>query len=93
MRPNEESGNWLGWTNDGHVGRGNVESALYHAWGTSSFDEIAGDRQVIRANLAALELSYDKDWMRFRVQGLWQSGDDEPPAAQDGGDGLGGPDL
>jgi hypothetical protein len=70
--------NWVGWTNDGHIGRVNVTSALYGAWGTVGFDEVAGRRQDVEAKLAALELSYDKDWMRFRVQGLYQSGDRDP---------------
>lgn len=77
-RPSAQSVNWLGWTNDGHVGRINVESALYGAWGTVDFDEVAGRRQDVRSALAALELSYDRDWMRFRVQGLWQRGDRDP---------------
>jgi hypothetical protein len=32
--------------------------------------------------LAATELSVDMDWMRFRVQGMWQSGDDDPQDGQ-----------
>jgi hypothetical protein len=78
LRPAGQNVNWIGWTNDGHVGRVNVTSALYGAWGTVGFDEVAGRRQDVEAMLAALELSYDKDWMRFRVQGLFQSGDDDP---------------
>lgn len=78
VRPSDAQVDWLGWTNDGHVGRVNVTSALYQAFGTAGFDEIAGRRQDIHAGLAALELSYDVDWMRFRVQGLYQSGDSDP---------------
>jgi hypothetical protein len=76
--PNGQSVHWVGWTNDGHVGRVNVTSALYGAFGDVDFDEIAGRSQTVNAHLAALELSYDRDWMRFRVQGLWQSGDRDP---------------
>ncbi|MCE9635002.1 MAG: hypothetical protein K8T90_04785 [Planctomycetes bacterium] len=79
--PGESNLTWLGWTNDGHIDRINVTSALYHASGTQDFDEIAGRKVDVEGNLAALELSIDRDWMRFRVQGLWQSGDDKP---QDG---------
>ena len=78
VQPNDASVNWLGWTNDGHVGRVNVTSALYIASGTQGFDEISGRRTNIHAKLAALELSYDMDWMRFRIQGLYQSGDKNP---------------
>lgn len=77
-RPADQSLDWLGWTNDGHVGRVNVSSALYGVFGDQDFDEVAGRRQKVAGALAALELSYDVDWMRFRVQGLWQSGDSDP---------------
>jgi len=77
--------NWVGWTNDGHVGRINITSALYDAWGQEDFDEIAGQRTQIHSTLAALELSYDMDWMRFRVQGLHQSGDGNPQDGTAGG--------
>jgi len=84
-----QSVNWLGWTNDGHVGRVNVDSALYGAWGTVGFDETAGRREDVHATLAALELSYDMDWMRFRAQGLYQSGDRNPTDRRAGGfDGI-----
>lgn len=87
--PNQASVSWLGWSNDGHIGRVNVTSSLYGAWGDQSFDEVAGRRQSVRASLAALELSYDIDWMRFRVQGLWQSGDDDPDdGTAEGFDGI-----
>jgi hypothetical protein len=79
--PHGQSVHWIGWNNDGHIGRVNVTSSLYGAFGNEEFDEIAGSDQTVRAHLAALELSYDRDWMRFRVQGLWQSGDSDP---QDG---------
>jgi hypothetical protein len=76
---------WLGWTNDGHVGRINITSAYYHAWGEQDFDEIAGQETSISSSLAALELSYDVDWMRFRVQALHQSGDGNPQDSRAGG--------
>jgi hypothetical protein len=76
--PNHRSINYLGWTNDGHVGRLNITSALYYADGYESLNEIAGKRQDVSAMLAALELSVDIDWMRLRAQGYYQSGDDDP---------------
>lgn len=85
VKPAGQHVNWLGWTNDGHVGRINVTSAFYQAWGTEDFDEIAGKGTTINSTLAALELSYDMDWMRFRVQGLHQSGDGNPQDSSAGG--------
>lgn len=77
-RNGENRIHYLGWSNDGHIDRLNVVSALYRAWGDAEFDEIAGREVDVGAWMAALELSVDKDWMRFRVQGFWQSGDDDP---------------
>lgn len=78
VRPGENRVHYVGWSNDGHVDRVNVVSALYRAWGRQEFNEIAGREVDVGAWMGALELSVDKDWMRFRVQGFWQSGDDDP---------------
>jgi hypothetical protein len=43
--------------------------------GRDSRNPIAGQPVSINAQLAAVELSYDRDWARFRVSGLYQSGD------------------
>lgn len=89
VRPTDARVGWVGWTNDGHVDRVNVTSALYRAWGHQDFDEIAGRSVDIGAWLAALELSVDRDWQRFKVFGLWQSGDDDPEDGDAGGfDGI-----
>src|SRR5207302_3371739 len=34
--------------------------------------------QDISAGMAALELSYDRDWMRFRASALYATGDENP---------------
>jgi hypothetical protein len=69
---------YLGWTGDGHINQFNVDNALYFAFGRDSLNPIANRGQDICAEMAALELSYDRDWMRFRVSGLYSSGDDNP---------------
>src|SRR5262249_2771140 len=66
---------YLGLTGDGHIERYNITHALYYALGHDSRNPIANTPQDISAVLAALELSYDRDWARFRVSGLWSSGD------------------
>jgi hypothetical protein len=78
VRPNHRDVDYLGANLDGHVGRVNVVASLYHASGDVSFDEIAGRSQTVDANMAALELSMDRDWMRFKVFGFYQSGDSDP---------------
>lgn len=69
---------YAGWTGDGHIGRTNITHAFYQAWGTDTMNQIAGKRTSINAQLAALELSRDEDWLRFRVSFLYASGDDDP---------------
>ena len=38
---------------------------------------LADHRQDIRAHMAALELSVDRDWLRFKGTAFWASGDDD----------------
>ena len=66
---------YLGWTSSGHVGPVNVSHAFYQALGHDDFNPIAGRPVDINAHLGALELSVDKDWMRFRSSFLYASGD------------------
>ena len=44
-------------------------------WGHDTFNTIAGRRVNIDGRLGALELSADKDWMRYRASFIYQSGD------------------
>jgi len=78
---NHRTVDYFGGNLDGHVGRANVTASLYHAMGDVSFDEVAGRDQTVDANMAALELSMDEDWMRWKAFGFYQSGDSDP---QDG---------
>jgi len=66
---------YLGWTSNGHIGRLNVSHAFYQALGHDTLNPIAGRRVDVNAQLGALELSVDKDWMRFRASLLYSSGD------------------
>lgn len=69
---------YLGWTGDGHIGRLNVTHAFYEALGHDTHNPIAGRRVDINAQMAALELSEDRDWLRFRGSFFWASGDKNP---------------
>lgn len=66
---------YLGWTGDGHIGRYNITHAFYWALGRDSLNAIANQAQDINAQMGAIELSYDRDWVRFRTSFLWASGD------------------
>jgi hypothetical protein len=69
---------YLGWSGDGHIGRLNISHALYQALGVDEFNGIAQQRVDINAQMAALELSIDKDWLRFKLSGFYASGDRDP---------------
>jgi hypothetical protein len=77
-RPHGMDVAYLGWAGDGHIGRINVTHQLYWALGRDSDNPLAGQAQDINAQMVALELSYDRDWVRFRSSFLWASGDDNP---------------
>jgi hypothetical protein len=78
---------YLGWTSNGHIGRLNVSHAFYQALGHDTLNPIAGRRVDINGRMAALELSVDKDWARFRASFFWSSGD---PSSRSDALGLGG---
>jgi hypothetical protein len=66
---------YLGWAGNGHIGRLNVSNAFYQALGHDDFNTIAGRRVDINARMAALELSVDRDWVRYRASFFYASGD------------------
>ena len=66
---------YLGWASNGHIGRLNVSHAFYQALGHDTLNPIAGRRVDIDGRMAALELSVDKDWARFRSSFFWASGE------------------
>ena len=73
---------YLGWAGDGHIGRTNITHAFYQAFGTDTLNQIAGHAASINAQLAAVEISRDYDWLRFRVSALYASGDNNPRDGQ-----------
>lgn len=69
---------YLGYNVDGRIGRMNLTAALYGALGEDRNSLFTSKPAQIRAFFAAAEASYDKDWMRFRLSGLYASGDGDP---------------
>jgi hypothetical protein len=69
---------YIGWLGSGHIHRLNLTHAFYQALGEDTFNPIAGKRVTINAQMAAAELSYDKDWIRYRVSTFYTSGDSNP---------------
>ncbi|WP_020473897.1 hypothetical protein [Zavarzinella formosa] len=66
---------YLGAAGDGHIDRFNISNAAYWVLGRDSLNPLAGRDQRISAQMAALEVSYDRDWARFRLSGFYASGD------------------
>jgi hypothetical protein len=78
LRGHDVKSFYLGWTGDGHIGRFNITNALYYVFGEDEFNSLAGRKVDISAGMAALELSYDRDWIRFKLSGFYATGDSKP---------------
>ena len=78
VNPHEIKAYYLGWTGDGHFGRINLSHAFYQVLGDDDFNSVAGRSIDLNARMAALELSMDQDWMRFKASAFWSSGDLDP---------------
>jgi carboxypeptidase family protein len=82
IRPHSVHAGYVGWTGDGHIGPVNLTHALYQAFGNDSFNPIAARPVVINAQMAALELSVDKDWIRFKGSAFYASGSANPASGR-----------
>jgi hypothetical protein len=76
FKPHELNVAYLGFAGDGHIGPINITNAFYWALGYDTQNPLANSSQFIDAQMAAVELSKDVDWARFRVSFFWASGDD-----------------
>lgn len=72
---------YFGAANHGHIQSVNVSGAAYYVLGHDQYNAMAGGPQDISAWLTALELSYDRDWLRLRTSYLHSSGDANPDNA------------
>lgn len=66
---------YFGWAGDGHIDRYNISHAAYWVVGRDDMNPLANRPVEISGQMAALELSYDRDWARFRLSGFYASGD------------------
>ena len=76
VREHDVQAYYLGWAGDGHIGRWNVSHAFYQVLGDDKFNGLAGQSVDINAQMASLELSYDRDWIRYKASFFYASGDD-----------------
>ncbi|WP_442864399.1 hypothetical protein [Aurantiacibacter sp. MUD11] len=76
---------YVGYNADGRIGRINLSASIYGAFGEDRNSFFTDQPADIRAYFGAAELSYDRDWMRFRLSGLYASGDSDPFDNVEGG--------
>lgn len=69
---------YVGYNADGRIGRINLTASFYGAFGQDQFNPITDRNARIEGYFAAFEASYDHDWMRFRLSGLYATGDGDP---------------
>jgi hypothetical protein len=77
-RLHDVDANYVGLAGDGHLGRLNLSHAFYWAFGRDEDHPLAERALDIGAQMAALELSVDRDWARFKLSGFFASGDGDP---------------
>ena len=75
FQPHNVNSVYFGLGSDGHIERYNLTTQLYYVTGHDSLNPIGNTEQSISAAMAAIELSYDRDWARFRTSFFWSSGD------------------
>lgn len=88
--PHSVKTHYIGLTTDGHFGERmpwilgkiggglNLSTAFYQILGEDSFNGFAGRKVDVNAQLAAAELSVDRDWLRLRTTFFYASGDGRP---------------
>ncbi len=85
LRGREYDAFYLGYNLDGRIGRVNLTGSFYWALGEDRNSFLTDRPADINAQFAALEASYDKDWMRFRLSAAYASGDSNPYDDTEGG--------
>lgn len=66
---------YLGFNGDGRIGSWAIDHAFYQAFGRDDFNRLARRGVDINAQMAALEVSRDSDWLRYRGSFFFASGD------------------
>jgi hypothetical protein len=78
FQPHTIRAGYVGVNGDGHIGFLNLSNHYYFAFGRDTLNPIAGRKTDIRAHMAAVEASIDRDWLRFRGSVFYASGDKDP---------------
>lgn len=78
LRARDYDAVYLGYNADGRIGRVNLTASVYGLFGQDRDSVFTGTPTKIRAFFAAAEPSFDLDWVRVRLSGLYASGDRDP---------------
>ena len=69
---------YVGYSVDGHIGRLNLSGSAYGVFGQDRVNIFTDRNARIEGYFAAIEPSYDIDWIRIRGAALFSSGDGNP---------------
>jgi len=69
---------YFGLNGDGHIGSFNLTNSFYEVLGHDNMNGLAGHPVSINAQEAAVELSYDFNWIRLKGSVFYASGDSNP---------------
>jgi hypothetical protein len=75
FKPHTIDVGYLGLAGNGHIDRYNITHQFYWAFGHDTHNPLANQPVDVSAFFAAVELSYDRDWARFRTSFLYSEGD------------------
>jgi hypothetical protein len=76
---------YAGFAGEGKIGRINISHSFYQAVGQDSLNGIEGQETNINAQQAHLEISYDRDWIRYKAAFFYASGDHDTQDGQANG--------
>lgn len=77
-RPKNVYNTYVGLNSDGHIGPININSSYYYTFGTESYNAISHRPTQISAQMGALEVSHDFNWIRLKASAFYASGDKDP---------------
>jgi hypothetical protein len=78
LQPRNYDAFYIGYNADGHIGRLNLTASAYALFGSDRANTFTGENARIEAYFAAIEPSYDFNWVRIRGAALFASGDSDP---------------
>jgi hypothetical protein len=69
---------YVGYSADGRIGRMNLTGSAYALFGSDRDNIFTGEEARLQSFFAAIEPSYDFNWIRLRGSALFASGDGDP---------------